>query len=672
MNYIFPLSFWLSMLYFVLAIWLAFFIPGSVLLKKQKLYGLTHIVVSFGVGMVLWGLQGLVFGYLHIRWASYIYLAIFLAIWLKNSYPFHITSPINSFALKKNIFPILLISLGVFIQLSTVWFNGIPTTKGDYYCCGEPRDNILHIAITKSFIRQVPPLEPGLSNVVIKNYHYLSSAIVGELVRVFHLPLIATDFQYMTIFMSVFLGLSLLAFGRVLVLSPPVINWILFFFYFGGDLVFGLVLLTAHKLSFAMSSLEDGTKFLANYPRAFGVDEYIVGLILLFLFVKNRKSKMLGILLAIVVGSLISLKVYVGIFALVGLFTLTAFQLLRKNFSLLPYAILALLVSLVLYVPVNAGAGGIYFTGFWLFENFITQSGFHLIRWELARIIYQQHNSYLRVLSYEFLYIAVYVVAIFGTKILGIFQTKKSLKQFPMEIHIFLLSGLFVSFVAGSFFQQSAGSGANSFNFLVSVFIFGSFYTALAVWYWTQKIPQKIAVIVAIAIILLTVPRVLVETYMNIGRIIHFEGVFVPTDQLQTFAYMNATTLPNSVVLVDQHFDLEFDNQISYVYIYTNNNMYLSGQNDELEAHGIDYKKRQKLVDLVKSNNRCFNASLLNTSPISYILTGQSSFFISSRSAEFVTMKYQNGTIQLLKVNETNVKKFLKEIKQNPKINCFE
>src|SRR5690348_16753981 len=109
MNYIFPLSFWFSMLYFVLAIWLAFFIPGSVLLKKQKLYVLTHIVVSFGVGMVLWGLQCLVFGYLHIRWASYIYLAIFLAIWLKNSYPFHITSPIISFALKKNIFPILLI-----------------------------------------------------------------------------------------------------------------------------------------------------------------------------------------------------------------------------------------------------------------------------------------------------------------------------------------------------------------------------------------------------------------------------------------------------------------------------------------------------------------------------------------------------------------------------------
>lgn len=672
MTYLFPPVFWLQMVYFLICIFLAFYIPGNVLLKKQKIHGLTNTVLSFGIGMILWGFQGLIFGYLHIRWISYIYLGIFLVLWFKKSYPVRIVNPLKNFAWKEKLLPIFLILLGSFIQLSAVWFNGIPTNRGDYYCCGDARDNILHIAIAKSFIQNVPPLEPGLSNVVIKNYHYFSSVIVGELVRVFHLPLIATDYQFMTIFISLFLGLSLIVFGKVLSLSPPLVNWILFFFYFGGDLVFGLSLLTTHKLSFAMSSLEDGSKFLANYPRAFGIDGLIIGLIILILFLKEKKNTFLGILLAIVLGSIVSLKVYIGIFAIVGIFAVAGFHLLKKNFTLIPYAILALLISLALYLPVNAGAGGLYFTGFWLFENYITQPGFHLIRWELARTIYQQHNSYLRVLSYELLYIAVYIVTIFGTKILGFFQTKKSLKQFPIELHIFLLSGLFVSFVAGSFFQQGAGSGANSFNFLVTVFIIGSFYTSLAVWYWLQKLPKKIAIIIACFIIALTVIRVSSELYKNVYRIIHFEGVLVPTNQLQTFAYINAHTKANTILSVDQRLDFGFDKEISYVYLYTNKQMYLSGQIDELDSHSINYKARKKITEMVRSNNRCSNAYLLNTSPIQYILTDETEFFGSSRSAAFVTQVYKNDGIQLLEVNKASTASFLKYLQKNPKTNCNE
>lgn len=670
MTYLFTPVFWLQMVYFWVCIFFAFYIPGNVLLKKQKLHVLTNVVLSFGVGMILWGFQGLVFGYLHIRWVSYIYLGIFLTLWIKNSYPFRIASPFKKIVWKEKILPIFLILLGSLIQLSAVWFNGIPTNKGDYYCCGDARDNILHIAIAKSFIQNVPPLEPGLSNVVIKNYHYFSSVIVGELVRVFRLPLIATDYQFMTIFISLFLGFSLIVFGKVLSLSPPLVNWMLFFFYFGGDLVFGLVLVMTHKLSFAMSSLEDGSKFLANYPRAFGIDALIVGIILLSLFLKDRKNKLLGILLALVLGSVVSQKVYVGIFAIVGIFAVSLFQFLKKNFTLIPYAFLALTISLSLYLPVNAGAGGLYFTGFWLFENYITQSGFHLIRWELARTIYQQHHSYLRVLSYELLYIVVYIITIFGTKILGFFQTKKSLQQFPIELHIFLLSGLFVSFVAGSFFQQSAGSGANSFNFLVSIFIIGSFYTALAVWYWLQKFPKKIAIIIASFIIGLTIIRVSSELYKNLDRMIHFKGVLIPTAQLQAFKFINTHLPNNTVLLVDQNSSFGFDREISYVYLYTNQQMYLSGQIDELDSHSVSYKARNKVVEDVRGNNRCSNAYLLFHSPIQYILTDDKPFFVSSGSAKFLTQEYRNDSVSLYKVNKNAVSNFLQTVGSDT--NCTE
>lgn len=672
MTYHLSLLFWLQMVYFWVAVFLAFYIPGNIFVNSQKVNSFIKITLSVGVGMVLWGLQGFLFGYLHLRWLSYVYLFIVCTLWIKQHIPLYLRNPFKNFSLKKQWLTILLLVIGCFIQLAAVWFDGIPTTQGDYYCCADARDNILHIAIAKSFIQQVPPLEPGLSDIVIKNYHYLSSAVVGELVRVFDLPLIATDYQYMTILITLLLGASLIAMSQILSLPRALMNWILFFFYFGGDLVFALVFAMTHKFDFSMSSLEDGSKFLANYPRAFGIDALIIGICLLVLFLSTKKEKILGIALALVMGAIISLKVYVGIFALGGLVTLTTFLALRKNFSLIPYTVGAVALSLLLYIPVNSGAGALYFTGFWLFENYITQPGFHLIRWELARTIYQQHNSYLRVLSYEFLYIFVYILTIFGTKIVGLFQTKKSLSYFSKELHIFLISGLFVSFLAGSFFQQGAGSGANSFNFLVDVFIMGSFYTALAVYYWIAKLPKPLGIIFVVLILLLTIPRVIVETYKNADRVIHFQGVFIPTDQLQAFAYMRQNLPQQSVVSVDQRSAFGFDRQISYVYLYTHQRMYLSGQIDELDSHSIGYKQRQKVTENMSGGNRCTNAYLLFHSPIQYILTDEASFFASSQSAQFVTKEYQNNTVQLLKVNKPALGDFFNQLKKKPKLNCQE
>ena len=40
---------------------------------------------------------------------------------------------------------------------------------------------------------------------------------------------------------------------------------------------------------------------------------------------------------------------------------------------MIPPLIIALLISAAIYFPVNIGAGGLYFTGLWIFENFAVQ-----------------------------------------------------------------------------------------------------------------------------------------------------------------------------------------------------------------------------------------------------------------------------------------------------------
>src|SRR6185312_16729686 len=71
--------------YFLLALFLSCFIPGNLFLKKIKLGNLQHFVLSMGLGIVLWGWQGYLFGYLHIRWMSYIYPLVFLLLWIRST-----------------------------------------------------------------------------------------------------------------------------------------------------------------------------------------------------------------------------------------------------------------------------------------------------------------------------------------------------------------------------------------------------------------------------------------------------------------------------------------------------------------------------------------------------------------------------------------------------------
>lgn len=81
----FDLSFWLYLLIFLFASFFAFYIPGSISLKKLHLSSFSHIVLSLVVGMVLWGWQGFIFGLLGIRWMTYLYLFICFVLWIKTA-----------------------------------------------------------------------------------------------------------------------------------------------------------------------------------------------------------------------------------------------------------------------------------------------------------------------------------------------------------------------------------------------------------------------------------------------------------------------------------------------------------------------------------------------------------------------------------------------------------
>src|SRR3989344_910241 len=160
------ISFWLYFIYFFFAVFIAFFIPGDLLIKRLNLPSFSRITVSTLLGLVI-----------------------------------------------------------------SVWLNGVLTLKGLYFCCGSIMDNILHLSITNQIAKNFPPFEPGMYGVNIQNYHYWGSLVIGELVRIFKLPLLATSYQYMTVFISLFLGISAVAFAGILKLKRAFTRFLFFFLY---------------------------------------------------------------------------------------------------------------------------------------------------------------------------------------------------------------------------------------------------------------------------------------------------------------------------------------------------------------------------------------------------------------------------------------------------------
>lgn len=649
---------------FIISVFIAFFIPGDVLLKKIPLSLFQRAVLGTVVGMVLWAWQGFIFGYLGLRWLSFAYLALFFAIWLLILLKKHSAVSFRLKFPKLDWLLLIVIIFGVIIQLSSVWFNGIYSKKGLYFCCGNLYDSILHIALTDQVVKRFPPIEPGMSGTEVTNYHYWGNLAVADLIRVFKLPLISTQYQYSTVFLSLFLGLTAMAFGQILNLGRNFIRWLAFFLYFGGDTIYLIVSFIRREINFQMSSLEDGAKFLVNPPRAFSIIIFFTGVSLLFLWLKKKNFKA-GLLASLIIGTLAGFKIYTGIFALSGLGFLGLKFLAKRDLKSISILILAFIISIIVYLPTNKNAGGLYFTGFYIFENFIVQPWMMLDRLELARLIYLEHNSWIRVIQYEAIYIFLFFLAIFGTKLIGLFQTKRSLSLLTKELNIFFLGGIIISAALGFFFQQKSG-GANTFNFLVSIFIIGSVYSALACSYWQGKIKLKfLKLLFILVIVALTIPRVINELYLNINKIKNEKGYTILNPELDALGYLKTKTEPNSLILVDYNY-FTLDKESPYVSFLSKRPMFLSGLGDELSAHGIDFSDRKAESDIILNfdSSGSLLANTLLKNKIDYLYLSSIGSRVATDSVYFLEPVFENQKVTILKVSKESIYNYLRNNKK--------
>ena len=261
---------------------------------------------------------------------------------------------------------------------------------------------------------------------------------------------------------------------------------------------------------------------------------------------------------------------------------------------------------------------------------------------ELAREIYVQHHSYIRILQYELMFALIYLFCSFGTKLIGLIQSKQSLKLLPIELNIFLIPSL----LASLFFLQKTG-GANTFNFLTSVFIIGSVYTALACFYWLPKLNPWIKYSVIVVIVLITIPRAYFTSEINYVNAIQ-KPLLLSNDELDALLYLQKNTPSESLILTDRKIALNQDEP--YVGYLSDRPLFLAGEGGELGSHGIGFDQRLNAVNIItKSNNPTLVTRTLRANHIDYLYYLVKSPLGLKHPEEVFKTVYRNDKIRILK-----------------------
>ncbi len=635
------MSFFLFIPLFLLSVILIFTIPGRVVLGKSFKESFAEtLVASTILGIVLWGWQGYVFGYAHMRFLSYLYVIFFFC----------------SFAIQRKKllhFPkvhmkwidyafLLLIVIGVIGQMLPYIMTGSFVNEGMRLMNYNRSDHMWHISLTSEIIRHFPPHEPGMYGDQLKNYHYWFNLVTAEFIRVSHLPLFTTQFAGMYVLGSVLLGGVALLLSQIVNKSKKFFALLLFFFYFSGDAIYWLIFFVRHQINFSLTPIVDGTLFMDNPPRAFSTIIVLFGVYFLWKYL-HQLDYMRVVVLALTFSSVAGFKIYTGIAVLAALTALALYQGWRRKWSFLFLLGLTVIFSLVVYLPVNSGSGGLFFLPFDLPRDFLTQKEIGLTDIILRLQVYQSHHNTLRLIQYGLLMSVIFVFAQFGVKLVGVIQTKKTFRMLGIEKFIFLLTATITPLLLGLFFYQNSG-GSNVFNFFITSALFLSIFASLTI---ASIKSMRLFIPILLLVVLVSIPRWIVRTEDSIAR--DYAGGFSGISNAELTAYNYFLSTPKeSIILVDNRG--AFDSLSPMVTVFSQRNTFLSGQWISDSHNNTDQERITSAQQIFTSKDSRIVNNLLHKNHINYIYIPGRSDFTSNISDLAVIEVFHNQAATIVKV----------------------
>ncbi|HSW90195.1 MAG TPA: hypothetical protein VLH19_04970 [Patescibacteria group bacterium] len=611
---------------YCVSLFISFFIPGFGVISRLKLKQTELVfVLSFVVGLLLWGMQGWVFGYLHLRWLSYMYLVISLfAVYGLRAELLRFGKAVAIALRSVSKVLLFLVVIGVCVQSVQMIGSGLQSGIGMSFFRTNFQDGVYHLSLIESITREFPPQEPGAAGLPVANYHYWSDLILAEQSRVWRLPIPTLFFQFTPIFISIGTALALIAFLDLLEASYAWKACSLFFLFFGADLSYVVMLLLHHTTGFTISTIDNGATQFLNMPHAMAKFIFLGLLCALTLWLREKKWRF-GILTGFIAALLTGVKIYFALLAFGGLFFVGAAVLIRfltkkesKNLFIqfLTIGILTAVMAALIYIPVNKGAGGLDFYPLEWPKLFVAAENFDWmdLRYKLA-VASIEHLT-LKVWYYDALMIGVTLLAVFGTRLLGFMYSKKLYKKMGLYLSVFFVP-ITIIFTLIAFTTLQRSGNFNVFNFWASSITLLSIIASynLAAILASKRMVLKIA---GLVIVLLTLPKIAYETLKIMNSYHQHTDVVVISMQEQEALHAIDSIAPKDAIIQSDVAN-ELDMSTPYVSYFSNRQTYISGQK-VLETHNQPTLARlEELRGVFSSNSAQTVAATLRRDGVSYL-----------------------------------------------------
>lgn len=609
-----------------------FYVPGFAVSSrvKQELGKLELLVLSFGLGLILFTLLAIFLGFLHLRFLS-ILILILINAWMFYKYKFHCLDSLTVLWDKRLG---TLIILGILVQGLINFPSGYLYKDGLYFWSAQGHDGVRHIAFMEQIKKEFPPTTPVFSEAPLVNYHYFVDIVMGETLRIF--PFFSSwdlYFRFFPVLFSFLITTSTFAFVAVWK-SKQIAYWAVFFTTFTGS--FGWIM----QLLKGRSPLGGETVFWASQINTvIGNPATAVSIILLLTFLlglkfylKNNNWK--WFLICLILGSIVSgFKVFGGIVLLSGLVAGSVLDLIFNRKIKLALLSGALGVSnFIVFKSMTSGAGSLLLFEPWYLIRTLVVSGDRLnwIDLELRRQYYLSLHSirgYLRVMEYETIAFLLFLFGNIGVRFIGFFDLRKI--RLSDMLAIIISFSMLSAFLIPLLFVQK-GLAYNNIQFLEYFILFLGFFAAISTYTMLKKISSTtIKFFIMAIIIIFAVPTVL-------GNLLEFYGpgsapnAKISRQELTALYYLRDHTDAGSVILnapFEQYRSDKGDRPIpiyawystSYIAATSLRTTYLS---DEEQAITTGYPADGRLGNMNKffsQKDFAWNRNFLKTNKINYI-----------------------------------------------------
>ncbi len=541
-----------------------------------------------------------------------------------------------------------LILLGSVSWILTMIKSGLQYPFGIGFWGPNGHDGIWHIALANSLSRGSLEM-PTFAGYRIQNYHLGFDMLLSLLHSLTGIRIDTLYFQVLPVIFAFAIGFLVYIFILQWKKSPLAARWALFFIYFGGSLGWVVNLLRHEEIGGeSMFWSQQAVSTLLNPPFALSLITLLLGLICMLNLSKKYNIRY-AICSIVLFGILIEIKAYAGILALGGLFVLAIYEIFTKRkINILKIFISSLILSLILFIPLNRGSGSILvWQPFWFLETMLGLSDrLNFQKLYSALMNYKLSKNYLKEITAYVTAFLIFLVGNMGARII-----QKRPKQID-SIYLFIISLIGAGILIPMLFLQK-GTPWNTIQFFYYSLFFAGILSGISI----SGIHNK--KILYTFIILLIIPT----TFATLAH--HYLPARPPakigTEELQALNFL--AKQENGVVLTYLYDEFKAKEAIAnpprplylydstaYVSAYSNKPVFLEDQVN-LDITGYDWRgRRQKIEEFYKSVDQQKVYSFLRDNHISYVywLKGQRATLGETQLG--IQRIYENKEVDIYKV----------------------